>query len=74
MPQPQTVGGYTMGYFGLKKSSGNTNMIAMLTVTVCIKLQWAQQQAHPLWAVQHHSFRFKKVRNFQIFLGWDWII
>ena len=44
--QPQTVSGYTMGYYGLKKSSGNANMIAMLTVTVCIKLQWAQQQAH----------------------------
>ena len=54
--QPQngkTVSGYTMGYLGLKKSSGNTNMIAMLTVTVCIKLQWAQQQAYPLWAAQH---------------------
>ena len=45
------VSGYTMGYLGLKESSGYTNMIAMLTVTVCIKLQWAQQLAHPLWAV-----------------------
>ena len=54
--QPQnskTVSGYTMVYLGLKKPSGYTNMIAMLTVTVCIKLQWAQPQAHPLWAVQH---------------------
>ena len=55
--QPQNckpVSGYTMGYLGLKKSSGYTNMIAMLTVTVCIKLQWAQQLAHPLWAVVYH--------------------
>ncbi len=40
--QPQNgkpVSGYTMGYLGLKKSSGYTNMIAMSTVTVCIKLQ-----------------------------------
>ena len=39
----KTVSGYTMGYLGLKKSSGYTNMIAMLTVTVCIKLRWAQE-------------------------------